>query len=157
MHGFREFFETAEDIDFSLRLAEMGKVYFNPQTAYNYRIHNESITHTQVSAKRIFFEKTAKTFALQRRSEGQDDLQAGAPPKPPVEIGRPSSAREHILNLMIGSAWGHYEKRDFSLAAKLACKFLVKNPIDLLAWRNFVFIFIKMFVENVSIYSKKKP
>lgn len=151
MHGFREYFETAEDIDFSLRLAEMGTIYFSPQTTYHYRIHNESTTHTQISTTRIFFEETAKTFASQRKSLGRDDLQAGTPPKPPTEAGAASSAHKHILNLMIGNAWNHYEQGSLYLAIKLAFKFLVKNPIDFLAWRNFIFILLKILAQKMTL------
>lgn len=149
MHGFREFFETAEDIDFSLRLGEMGAVYFTPTTAYHYRIHGESITHTQVSAKRIFYEETAKTFARQRRTTGQDALQAGTPPKPPAEAGTASSAREHILNLMIGSAWNYYEQGDFWLATKMAFKLQIANPLNFLAWRTFILILLKISAKRI--------
>src|SRR5208282_4394937 len=50
--GFREYFETSEDVDFKLRLEEAGRIAFVPECWYFYRIHASSITHGQTSASR---------------------------------------------------------------------------------------------------------
>ena len=39
--GFRAFFETAEDVDFQLRLGEVCRVAYYPLEWYLYRIHGE--------------------------------------------------------------------------------------------------------------------
>jgi len=86
--GFRSYFETAEDIDFALRLAERGRVAFSPECCYHYRIHGSSITHSQPSARRVFFDDMARRFALQRRARGVDDLMRGCPPVHPFTAVR---------------------------------------------------------------------
>src|SRR3954464_297408 len=43
--GFRPWFVTAEDIDLQLRLGGVGRVWYDPEKAYAYRLHDASITH----------------------------------------------------------------------------------------------------------------
>lgn len=102
--GCREWFKTAEDVDFQFRLAGAGRVGFVPRTAYLYRIHDSSITHQQVDSEREFFWNCALEFAVQRADRGQDDLQLGHPPQPPVG-GERTAAKDHTQDLLLGHAW----------------------------------------------------
>lgn len=108
--GFRPYFETSSDIDFQLRLGEVVAVHWRPANTYFYRLHDGSITHSQVSARREFFEHTARRFALQRRSQGQDDLQRAEPPAPPAATaGKASTAASQVQGMLVGQAWRHWE------------------------------------------------
>ena len=57
--GFREYFELGEDLDYQFRLAEVGRIAYEPNVWYFYRIHSKSITHT--SNRRTFFNRRPKT------------------------------------------------------------------------------------------------
>ncbi|MCS7035001.1 MAG: glycosyltransferase family 2 protein [Phycisphaerae bacterium] len=81
--GCREWFETSEDADLQFRLAETTRIWFDPDCAYLYRLHDASITHAQRNARRKFFEQCAVRFLEQRRTSGMDDLQRNSPTLPP--------------------------------------------------------------------------
>src|SRR4051812_32620753 len=66
--GCREWFVTSEDRDLQYRLAEVTRIWFEPRPAYLYRLHDQSITHTQKLAERGFYEAMAKRFQEQRRA-----------------------------------------------------------------------------------------
>ena len=85
--GCRTWFVTAEDIDLQLRLAEAGRIWFEPRPCYSYRLHDASITHQQANPTRTFYGNAARQFQEKRLSSGQDDLQRGCPPAPPVGGG----------------------------------------------------------------------
>lgn len=108
--GFRPYFETSSDIDFQLRLGEVVAVHWRPSNTYFYRLHDGSITHSQVSARREFFENTARSFALQRSEQGQDALQRGEPPTPPAATqGKASTASAQVQGMLVGQAWRHWQ------------------------------------------------
>lgn len=123
--GFRSYFVTAEDIDFQLRLSGITKVMYLPQAYYLYRLHNNSVTHTQGEIKRKFFEDTARFFQHQRRDGEEDDLQKGRPPMQPEQSEDcASKADEQVQDMLIGSAWQEH-----------AAGHKIKSLI--LAWRSF--------------------
>lgn len=78
--GRRNWFAVADDLDLQLRIGGQGKVRFVPKVTYVHRLNAKSVTHTLARARMDFYDNAAKTFALQRRDGGQDDLQRGAPP-----------------------------------------------------------------------------
>ena len=67
-----------------LRFGQGNRVWYDPTPAYAYRLHDASITHTQADVARQFYEAQARRFLQQRVEQGQDDLQRGTPPPPPV-------------------------------------------------------------------------
>lgn len=139
MAGFRSYFETAEDIDFQLRLANFGRVMYLPQVSYLYRLHAGSVTHTQSNAKRIFFENIAREFQRQRVLNGQDDLQRGSPPGiPNAENGKSGSAAEQIGGMLLGSAWRAHEAGNKREALVLGFRALTHMPLDVTVWRSLV-------------------
>lgn len=77
--GFRDFFESGEDIDFQLRLGELGRIFYLPEPFYFYRLHSASITHNQYTVLREYFSRMATELQRQRLSSGTDDLQRGCP------------------------------------------------------------------------------
>jgi glycosyltransferase involved in cell wall biosynthesis len=47
LEGFRRDLVTSEDVEFQLRLGRFGPVWYEPRLSYYYRLHDESIIHTQ--------------------------------------------------------------------------------------------------------------
>lgn len=105
--GFRDYFATAEDLDLQLRLSEVIRVWYEPIACYHYRLHKHSITHTQVSRQREFFEGIAKQMQRQRLgSDGIDDLARGCPPTIPSAAGSvPSSVASDVQMYLMSRAW----------------------------------------------------
>lgn len=135
--GFRAFFDTAEDIDFQLRLSNIGRVMYLPKTVYQYRLHETSITHTQSNSKRIFFEEIAREFQIQRRKSGQDDLERGYPPKVPAGVAEKSGgAGRQIGGILLGSAWRAHKNGNKLEAIVLGLRALMYMPFDSTVWRS---------------------
>ncbi len=142
--GFRPYFSTAEDIDFQLRLGELGKVWYTPTTSYYYRLHNTSITHTQSLTEQEFFKSSAQEFQRQRLTQGKDDLQRGCPPVAITPTPGPIfSSEQHIHGLLIGSAWTKHTKGQKLEAIKAGLRATITYPTYLESWRNLFFLFIK--------------
>jgi GT2 family glycosyltransferase len=142
--SFRSFFKTAEDIDFQLRLGELGKVWYSPTTSYYYRLHNTSITHTQSLAEQEFFKSTAKDFQHQRLTQGWDDLQRGCPPIPsPQTSGSVFSSKQHIHGLLLYHAWKKHEQGLKMQAIKTGLKATLTCPGTIESWRNLFFLLFK--------------
>lgn len=142
--GNREYFQTAEDIDLQLRLGELCRVWFVPDVRYNYRLHETSLTHTQSTIEREFFELTAREFQQQRRTQGSDDLQRGCPP--PVPQGGDKSkmkAAEHIQGLLMGSAWLKHKAGNKQQALITGVRSVIAQPSNLTAWRSLVALAVK--------------
>lgn len=142
--GFREYFETAEDLDFQFRLAERGEIRYLPENAYFYRLHGDSATHGSSQERRIFFEETARAFCRQRRESGRDDLQRGAPPAPPrPSASRPGTARAHIQGMLLGEAWRQHALGHRHRAALLGYRALLARPLCLGAWKSCMALLLK--------------
>lgn len=139
--GFRTYFETAEDIDFALRLGNVCRVAYLPEVFYFYRLHDTSITHTQKSSRRLFFEQTARDFQLQRVHRGADDLDIGTAPSPPDNtIGISNSANDHVYGMLIGQAWTDIKSGQRIQALCLMSRALRLRPLHWDAWKNFLWL-----------------
>ena len=135
--GFREYFETAEDIDFALRLGEHGRVAYLPRTWYLYRLHGASITHRQRDVRRLFYMQMAREFQGERLARGADALQLGRAPAPPVDDGsRATSAARHIQDLLIGQAWSELRQRRLVAANEHAWRAAAANPLRGAGWET---------------------
>jgi len=144
VHGLREYFPTSGDIDFQLRFGEVNRVFYRPDFTYFYRIHDASITHTQPSPLRQFYEATAHRFQQQRMERGYDDLQTGSPPAPPdSQHAKADSARQQIDRFMTGEAWRMYKEGRKRDALKIGLQILKNNPFDQKAWRNLLLLLVK--------------
>lgn len=141
--GCRSFFKTAEDIDLQLRMAEVTKIGYVPHNYYQYRIHNTSITHTQSSAQRIFFEKLARSFQKERSLNGRDALQNGTPPDIPIEDGLRKTGNQHIAGFLVTMSWRLHKKGQKWEAIKIGLKACINHPLDYLIWRNLLILVIK--------------
>jgi len=143
---FRPFFQTAEDIDFQLRLAAAGPVGFQPANAYVYRLHDASITHSQPSVLRQFFEATAHAMARERLATGSDALMRGETvPLPAVTDGAhaPDRSGRQISQLLVGEAWRRFLDKDRSGALHTAWRAVLASPGHADAWRSLLLVGIK--------------
>ncbi|WP_081917894.1 glycosyltransferase family A protein [Methylobacter sp. BBA5.1] len=141
--GFREFFVSAEDIDFQFRLAEVCKIFYMSENVYFYRLNDSSIVHTQPSKKRIFFEETARLFRQQRALKGIDDLQSGHPPLVPEDQGDAINSKDQLQGALIGSAWRLHKQGEKLKAIKSGFRACLINPANLMAWKSYIMLFIK--------------
>ncbi len=143
MGGHRSYFITAYDIDLQLRMATGYKIWYEPINSYYYRLHNSSITHTQASNKRVFFEETAMMFASQRNAGNLDDLQKGSPPPPPDFDMKASSSKHQISGILISESWRLHREVEIIKAIKkglLACAVM---PFSYTNWRNILLLIYK--------------
>jgi glycosyltransferase involved in cell wall biosynthesis len=135
--GWREYFAIAEDIDLQLRLAERGRVWFDPQRCHRYRLHDESITHASSAVWRGFYDTAARHFQRQRRERGQDDLERGCPPPPPQPgTGAPSRCRSQIQGHLLGAAWTHHAAGRRKAALHAGLRACLARPTNARAWRS---------------------
>ena len=143
----REFFETSSDIDLQLRLGESCRVAFLPQNTYFYRLHDASITHTQGSARRVFFEAMSVEFQRQRFATGTDDLLAGEPPLPPIgQRDAPDRAAPQIQGMLLGEAWRNLAKGDRLGAAKKGLRALATDPSSVATWISAVKLSLRLLL-----------
>jgi glycosyltransferase involved in cell wall biosynthesis len=151
--GFRVWFETAEDIDFMLRLANVGPIGFLPETAYAYRLHDRSITHTQASKRRRFFEECAYGMSVERSSTGDDSLARGRPPEPPqlgALDGHPHDAGRHLSQLLVGEAWLAFRDGDRTTARRRAWQAVCASLTYADAWKSMLLISVRCIPERTS-------
>ncbi|MEO6437301.1 MAG: glycosyltransferase family A protein, partial [Tepidisphaeraceae bacterium] len=144
--GCRTFFVTAEDVDLQFRLAEITKIWYEPRSAYLYRLHDSSITHLQKAAERSFFEQCAKDFQQQRltRANKKDDLDLGRPPSPPkVEGSVPVSAKQQIQKLLLGQAWAAHGAGHKSEGLSLGFRAWMTAPCRLSVLKSLVALAVK--------------
>jgi len=144
--AFRPFFQTAEDIDFQLRLAAAGPVGFLPASAYAYRLHDASITHSQASVLRQFFEATAYAMARERLATGSDPLMRGETPALPVVTDgahAPDRSGRQISQLLVGEAWRRFLEKDRPGALHTAWRAVLASPGHVDAWRSLLLVGIK--------------
>ena len=141
--GFRSYFVTAEDIDFSLRLSGYTRVMYLPGLCYSYRLHNGSTVHSQASIQRIFYENTARLFQQQRVLRDHDDLELGTPPSAPKAEGVADKADEQIQGLLIATAWKAHASGNKLRALSLAWRSFKLNPLKFKYYRSSLALLLK--------------
>lgn len=142
--GFRTYFVTGEDIDFQLRLSGITQVMYLPGITYQYRVHDDSITHQQDASKRRFYEKTARLFQCQRLDSGRDDLERNQPPAPPSPgFDEPGKASEQIAGMLMGQAWTEHGKGRKWSAIRKGGQALSRSLGDFSHWKSFLALILK--------------
>jgi glycosyltransferase involved in cell wall biosynthesis len=141
--GKREYFESAEDIDLQIRLAEVCRVWFEPRSFYSYRLHDKSITHRQASARRTFYEQYARELRKQRTLGNADDLERGQAREPPGTDSPPDRSAKQIQGMLLGEAWQRHARGSKILAIKLGLRALFQAPLDISIWRSLAALVIK--------------
>ncbi|MEA2735305.1 MAG: hypothetical protein QOE14_1756 [Humisphaera sp.] len=144
--GCRTFFVMAEDVDLQFRLSEITKIWYQPRSAYLYRLHNSSITHVQKAAERSFFEGCAIEFQKQRqtRADRRDDLDLGRPPTmPKLQNSSPLTVKQQIQKLMLGQAWAAHGAGHKGEGLSLALRAWLTDPLRLAVLRSVVALALK--------------
>jgi hypothetical protein len=119
-------------------------VWFEPRPEYHYRLHEESITHTQPSAEREHFELMAAQLQRERRERGQDVLmQGGLLPPPPKERAAAHRAAEHAQDVLIGVSWRYLREGKRFAAMRAGTWACLVRPVDWSAWRNLAALAVK--------------
>lgn len=150
--GFRDFFISGSDVDFQLRLAEVCRTWWQSRCQYAYRLHDSSITHTQSSLQRQFFEEAARRMQRQRMRGGKDDLQRGRPPVVPKGTAPPSGASEHLRDLLLGQAWREHRSGRRYAALRKGVHALVLDPGRLEIWRSVAALAIQDSETSRAVY-----
>jgi glycosyltransferase involved in cell wall biosynthesis len=141
---FRRFFKAGEDIDYQLRFSELGRVFYEPIERYRYRIHQNSITHTQSTNQREFYEMMARSTQYERLMGKEDSVDRGKmPPITPKAVGPANTASEHLQGLLLGGAWYEHSKGSKAKALALNWKAIRHRPFDVKSWKSFVALVIK--------------
>jgi glycosyltransferase involved in cell wall biosynthesis len=136
--GFREYFETAEDLDFQLRMGEACRVGYVPVDEYFYRLHGASITHSRSSGRRQFFDRVAVQFQQQRLLAGDDALTLGQAPAAPAASESPSgSVNMHMHGLLVGQSWRDLGEGRVRSGVSRAWRAVTSHPLYLRGWINF--------------------
>lgn len=141
--GFRRYFITAEDIDFQLRFGERHRVWYESMLTYWYRLHDSSITHSQASNARAFFEDIARQFQSQRRGMERDALDLGSPPTPPQEAGKARGSAEAVQHLLMGASWDRHRAGRKGEAIRLGWRACLARPTTLWTWRSLFALALK--------------
>lgn len=140
---FREYFETAEDVDFQLRMGEKCRVCFVPFDAYFYRLHGTSITHSRSGTRRLFFDRMATEFQKQRLSIGTDALAQGNAPVPPDDSGGRSGVGKHVSAMLVGQAWRDLNEGRVASGLRRSARAIATRPLGLHGWTNFAKILFR--------------
>ncbi|MEP4805694.1 MAG: glycosyltransferase family A protein [Hyphomicrobiales bacterium] len=148
--GARPWFTTAEDVDLQMRLSETGNIWYEPRIAYNYRLHDSSITHSLSSSRVEYFDQMARLFALQRRANGKDDLQSGREPdKYVVDCGvkgskKSNSALDQSIGFLQADAWRNFKRGDYVAAKRCLLNAVRKKPHSYRLWVNYCTLVVKI-------------
>ena len=116
--GYRNFFETSEDLDLIFRLADQNDIWYSPDHVYQSRIRESSISRSQGAARRQWFTLKAQEFRKERNKTGSDILERGFAPEIPNKFPDdiPQGAARFELMLLIAAAWRELDKGRFGRA-----------------------------------------
>jgi glycosyltransferase involved in cell wall biosynthesis len=134
--GFRPFFVSAHDVDMQLRVAEAGRVWYNPWPTYSYRLHDNSHCHTCDVQQMQLYDHYAFEFQRQRRARGQDDLQLNQAPQVPSgpAVAR-NPAGDHIYRVLQGRMWSYHDKGHRLAALRMGLRLCRRYPGRAHAWK----------------------
>ncbi len=152
--GCREWFTTSEDADLQFRLAELGKVVYDPFVAYRYRLHDSSITHSDASASKAWYAQQAAEFLKQRRSTGADDLMKGQPPTfDPATVtatAAQTGASQNIQEQLIAEAWRLHRAGEIRAARRTGWRAVAAGPASWRAWKSAAALWLKRSLKSAS-------
>lgn len=141
--GCRSFFTTAEDIDLLLRLGEITRVWFDPESVYRYRLHDSSITHSSGKPLQLFFESCARRFQQQRLSGKADDLQRNIVPRLPDCSAHHAPSSEQIQGLLLWTAWEQHGSGRKFRSILTGVRAGLSRPTKLPVWKSIAALVIK--------------
>jgi glycosyltransferase involved in cell wall biosynthesis len=131
--GYRELYESMEEFDLWLRLAEHGRLANLPEVLFKYRQHHESVNATQVERQKRWADHIINEARLRR---GFEPLSRSIW----NNCASVTSTIERHLDWAMSAAASGYRKTAF----KHAFIALGKGPLYLKAWA----VFMRCFVPN---------
>jgi glycosyltransferase involved in cell wall biosynthesis len=120
--GYRDQYNTLEDTDLFLRLAEVGRLANLPDVLLHYRQHFGSVTHTK-AARQHELRQALYDEAHARRGQALD---ARLPPPPPP---LPRASQHHDW------AWAALKNGHARTARKHAVETVKRDPFSSRSWR----------------------
>jgi glycosyltransferase involved in cell wall biosynthesis len=120
--GYRPGYDSSEDYDLFLRLAEAGRLANLPQVLLRYRLHAKSLTFARAVFQRQMAREALKEAWLRRK-------RPGSLPAPLLELRAPSEEE-----LMWEWALSAFAARNFGTARNQARKLLRSHPGELRRW-----------------------
>ncbi len=121
--GYRDEFNTLEDLDLFLRLAEIGQLANLPDTLLHYRQHFASVTHS----------KEQKQMEIRQAIYDQTRARRGLPPDVPPPNDRTRSRLKHEQHFLW--AWDALKAGNTKTARKHALIRLKDAPWNKESWR----------------------
>jgi glycosyltransferase involved in cell wall biosynthesis len=136
--GFREPFRIGEDLDFLLRLSQLGRMSNLPDVIYLYRQHLASVCK-QLGSQWIEYRDCILDLARERDSHGQDRLQSGGT----VSLSMLPTVPTRRLASQTFAEWAAYAKEngDGALARRYAKAAVVALPWSMAGWKAMVSVF----------------
>lgn len=119
--GYSEVYVVGEDVDFFLRLSEVGKCANLPQRVLLYRLHAKSISHQSAQAQADFGDQAVRAAAVRRGL-----------PEPPA--GGPARADDEV---QMERRWGWWalQSKEIGTARHYARRVLARRPFAKESWR----------------------
>jgi glycosyltransferase involved in cell wall biosynthesis len=121
--GYRDEFNTLEDLDLFLRLAEVGKLANLPDILLHYRQHFASVTHS----------KEEKQMQIRQAIYDQTRARRGLPPDVPPPPSRKRSRKRYEQHRFW--AWSALKAGNRRTARKHAIKTFAQAPFSIESWR----------------------
>lgn len=141
--GCREAFETAEDIDLQLRLAEQTRVYFDVRSTYDYRLHHTSITHRQADVRRSYYEDLARRCRRERAQGEEDCVARGELPPLPKGTGPAKASTTHLQGHLLGQAWRLHGQGRRQDALQFGVRAIRAEPRSTETWKSVIALLLK--------------
>lgn len=121
--GYRDAYNTLEDLDLFLRLAEVGKLANLPEVLLHYRQHFGSVTHT----------KEQQQMGIRQAIYNETYARRGVPPPPPPAVARQTPREKHNQHTLW--AWSALKAGNVATARKHAIATITRYPWSFNAWR----------------------
>ena len=123
--GYRDEFNTLEDLDLFLRLAEVGKLANLPDVLLRYRQHFGSVTHS----------REQKQIEIRQAIYDQTRIRRGMPPETSPPLLNRFRDRHRYEQHQVW-AWGALKAGNHRTARKHAIKTVMLAPFAFNSWRT---------------------
>jgi glycosyltransferase involved in cell wall biosynthesis len=111
LKGCRTYFETCEDDDLMLRLAEQFSLWHVPEVVYKTRLRRTSTCRMTSQARLQWFVARCYEFRQQRLETGADAIDRGEAAQPPEFPGsRTKPAEWYAQDYLLGDAWRYLDR-----------------------------------------------